>query len=224
MCCVHLISIFMVSSCACLSGSAASAEGQKGDRRQKLLERFDENGNGQLDPEERDRIREQLKQRRKPGPLGRAGQAGQDRHSRDTQKNKKRRGQKRLSGRGGGQNTQGRPIGPGGKAPQGRLRREQVPAQFGANGDRKLGRSERQQFRGKTKRRRGRRRGQDKGPRGGPKGGQLNFSPDSNGGGHAGSRSGGGSRKKMRRPGGDPGAESHLGGLANRRKNKRRGG
>jgi len=76
--------LFLAGSC-CLAASqpvlAAPGEntGTQADRRQKVLQKFDKNGNGQLDPDEREAAKEAMQKRRdQGGGKGPGGQGGQD--------------------------------------------------------------------------------------------------------------------------------------------------
>jgi len=52
------------------------ASGKRAELRQKVLQKFDKNGNGQLDPDEREAAREAMQQRREQGGRNGAGGKG----------------------------------------------------------------------------------------------------------------------------------------------------
>lgn len=51
-------------------------DGKRAEFRQKLLEKFDRNGNGQLDPDERDAAREAMQKRRDQAGVNSSGRSG----------------------------------------------------------------------------------------------------------------------------------------------------
>lgn len=65
--------------CCSVSRPAVAAPGEgkpkRAEVREKLLQKFDKNGNGQLDPDEREAAKEAMQKRREQG--GGKGQAGQ---------------------------------------------------------------------------------------------------------------------------------------------------
>jgi hypothetical protein len=54
----------LCSAASPVSAAPGESDGKRAEFRQKLLEKFDRNGNGQLDPDERDAAREAMQKRR----------------------------------------------------------------------------------------------------------------------------------------------------------------
>ena len=78
---VVLCTAAAIVAAASQSALAAPKEGNgtQADRRQKVLQKFDKNGNGQLDPDEREAAKEAIQKRREQGGgKGPGGQVGQD--------------------------------------------------------------------------------------------------------------------------------------------------
>lgn len=76
-CCAVL---FLAAATCCSASQPAVAAPGEGNRnraevREKVLQKFDKNGNGQLDPDEREAAKEAMQKRREQG--GGKGQAGQ---------------------------------------------------------------------------------------------------------------------------------------------------
>lgn len=76
--------VALAAGFSCQFVSAAPGDGpdqaQRAERRQKLLEKFDKNGNGQLDPDEKEAAKQAMQNRREQGGGGKGpgGRGGQD--------------------------------------------------------------------------------------------------------------------------------------------------
>lgn len=76
-----LVVLCMAIAAANQTALAAPKEGNgtQADRRQKVLQKFDKNGNGQLDPDEREAAKEAMQKRREQGGgKGPGGKGGPD--------------------------------------------------------------------------------------------------------------------------------------------------
>ena len=62
----HLIALLAVAGLClpALAQEGGADETEKKTKKERILEKFDESGNGKLDPEEREKIREKMKKRR----------------------------------------------------------------------------------------------------------------------------------------------------------------
>ena len=61
--------LFLAAATCCETAVAAPGEGdaKRAEIREKVLQKFDENGNGQLDPDEREAAKEAMQKRREQG-------------------------------------------------------------------------------------------------------------------------------------------------------------
>lgn len=86
---IAIVSTCVAATCWALCQPALAApgegDGKRAELRQKVLQKFDKNGNGQLDPEEREAAKEAMQKRREQG--GGKGPGGQG--ARDPERRKK---------------------------------------------------------------------------------------------------------------------------------------
>lgn len=76
--CVAVAALVAVTSQTALA-APKEGNGTQADRRQKVLQKFDKNGSGQLDSDEREAAKEAIQKRREHGGgKGPGGQGGQD--------------------------------------------------------------------------------------------------------------------------------------------------